>query len=96
MMYAGISSSLAKFQSSIASAERNLDYNPLAIKILKALFLVKYIKTFKATLHNITVLMHSNFNENQVQFSQDIEEALNLLEKKHIFKELMMFMNFDG
>lgn len=82
MMYAGISSSLAKFQSSIASAERNLDYNPLAIKILKALFLVKYIKTFKATLHNITVLMHSNFNENQVQFSQDIEEALNLLEKE--------------
>lgn len=81
MMYAGISSSLAKFQSSIASAERNLD-NSLAIKILKALFLVKYVKTFKATLHNITVLMHSNFNENQVQFSKDIEEALNLLEKE--------------
>lgn len=81
MMYAGISSSLAKFQSSIASAEKNLD-NPLAVKILKALFLVKYIKPFKATLHNITVLMHSNFNENQVQFSKDIEEALNLLESQ--------------
>lgn len=81
MMYAGISSSLAKFQSSIASAEKNLD-NSLAVKILKALFLVKYVKTFKATLHNITVLMHSNFNENQVQFSKDIEEALNLLERQ--------------
>lgn len=79
MMYEGIRSSLASIQSSIAIAERNLE-NPLAVKILKALFLVKYIKSFKATQRNIAVLMHSNFNENQVEYNKQIEEALNILE----------------
>lgn len=79
MMYEGIRSSLASIQSSIAIAEKNLE-NPLAVKILKALFLVKYIKSFKATQRNIAVLMHSNFNENQVEYNKQIEEALNILE----------------
>ncbi len=81
MMYEGIRSSLATIQSSIAIAERSLD-NPLAVKILKALFLVKYIKSFKATQRNIAVLMHSNFTENQVEYMKAIEEALNLLEEQ--------------
>lgn len=81
MMYEGIRSSLASIQSSIAIAERNLE-NKLAVKILKALFLVKYIKSFKATQRNIAVLMHSNFNENQVEYNKQIEEALNILEEQ--------------
>ena len=81
MMYEGIRSSLATIQSSIAIAERSLD-NPLAVKILKALFLVKYVKSFKATQRNIAVLMHSNFTENQVEYMKAIEEALNLLEEQ--------------
>ena len=81
MMYEGIRSSLASVQSSIAIAERNLE-NKLAVKILKALFLVKYIKSFKATQRNIAVLMHSNFNENQVEYNKQIEEALNILEEQ--------------
>lgn len=81
MMYSGISSALAKFQSSIANAEKTLD-NQLAVKILKALFLVKYIKTFKATPANIIVLMHGSFYENQVEFTKQVEDALNLLESQ--------------
>lgn len=79
MMYEGIRSSLASIQSSIAIAEKNLE-NKLAVKILKALFLVKYVKSFKATQRNIAVLMHSNFNENLVEYNKQIEEALKVLE----------------
>ena len=81
MMYEGIKSSLATIQSSIAIAEKNIG-NELAVKILKALFLVKYVKTFKATQRNIAVLMHSNFTENQVEYNKAIEDALNLLEEQ--------------
>ena len=81
MMYEGIRSSLATIQSSIAVAEKNIE-NPLAVKILKALFLVKYIKSFKATQRNIAVLMHSNFTENQVEYTKAIEQALNILEEQ--------------
>lgn len=52
----------------------------MAVKILKALFLVKYVKSFKATQRNIAVLMHSNFNENLVEYNKQIEEALKVLE----------------
>ena len=81
MMYEGIRSSLASIQTSIAVAEKNLE-NKLAVKILKALFLVKYIKSFKATQRNLAVLMHTNFNEDQVQYTKEIEDALNLLEEQ--------------
>lgn len=81
MMYEGIRSSLKSIQAPIAIAEKNID-NPLAIKVLKALFLVKYIKSFKATKRNISVLMHSNFTENQTEYGKAIEEALNLLEEQ--------------
>ena len=46
LMYKGISSSLKSHLHSVRSAEKNID-NELAIRLLKALLLVKYVKEFK-------------------------------------------------
>ena len=71
LMFDGIRSTLkSNIQTSILQAENNLD-NPFAIRLLKILFLVKYIKEFKPTVRNLRVLLLE-------QFDQDIAE----LEKK--------------
>jgi hypothetical protein len=82
LMFEGIRSALkAQIQRSIQLAERHLD-NKFAVQVLKALFLVKYIKEFKATKRNLTVLMLDEFNKNMEQLNKDLTEALNLLEQQ--------------
>jgi len=82
LMYEGIRSALkAGVQTSIQTAEKNLD-NDLAMRILKALFLVKYVKQFKPTLENICVLVRTRFDGDAAKLSRDVEEALSLLEQQ--------------
>ena len=79
-MFAGIRASLkSAAQRSIDVAERNLD-NPLAIRLLKALFLVKYVESFKATTRNLTVLVYDRFGLDLPALSSEVKEALILLE----------------
>jgi len=79
-MFAGIRSSVkAAAQRSIDVAERNLD-NPLAVRLLKALFLVKYVESFQATPRNLTVLVYDRFGLDLPALAQDVKEALTLLE----------------
>jgi energy-coupling factor transporter ATP-binding protein EcfA2 len=82
LMFEGIRTALkASIQKSIIAAERNLD-NRFAIQVLKALFLVKYVKEFKATIRNICVLMQDGFDRDMPQLKKKIEDALNLLENQ--------------
>lgn len=79
-MFAGIRASLkSAAQRSIDVAERNLD-NPLAIRLLKALFLVKYVEGFQATPRNLTVLVYDRFGLDLPALSEAVKEALILLE----------------
>jgi hypothetical protein len=79
-MFAGIRASLkSAAQRSIDVAERNLD-NPLAIRLLKALFLVKYVESFHATPRNLTVLVYDLFGLDLPALSGEVKEALTLLE----------------
>jgi hypothetical protein len=79
-MFAGIRASLkSAAQRSIDVAERNLD-NQLAIRLLKALFLVKYVESFQATPRNLTVLVYNRFGLDLPALSEDVKEALTLLE----------------
>jgi hypothetical protein len=79
-MFAGIRASLkSAAQRSIDVAERNLD-NLLAIRLLKALFLVKYVESFQATPRNLTVLVYDRFGLDLPALSQEVKEALTLLE----------------
>ena len=82
LMFEGIRAALkGNIQRSILVAEKHLD-SPFAIRILKALFLVKYVKEFKATVRNICVLMLDRFDQDLPAFSRSVEEALNLLEQQ--------------
>ena len=65
--------------SDIIAAERGI-LGPLAVDILKILFLVKYIKGFKANVNNITILLLPQFEVNLAVFHKEVQEALNKLE----------------
>lgn len=69
-------------QNSIILAERQLSAYPLATRILKALFLVKYYDSFKTTLRNISVLLLDSLDTNPNTHEKQVEEALNLLEQQ--------------
>ncbi len=82
LMFEGIRTALkSSVQQSIQIAERNLD-DPFAVSVLKALFLVKYVKEFKPTVRNISILLMSIFDADQVGQRRKIEEALALLERE--------------
>lgn len=82
LMFEGIRTVLkANITRSVQLAEKNLD-NPFAIQVLKALFLVKYVKEFKATQRNICVLMLESFQQNITELRKSVEEALNVLEQQ--------------
>ena len=82
LMFEGIRSSLkANIQRSILNAETNLDH-PFANRLLKALFLVKYVKEFKASERNLAVLMTEQFGQDISKLRKQVEEALNVLEQQ--------------
>jgi len=82
LMFEGIRTALKTAnQQSILKAELQLD-NKFAIRLLKALFLVKYVKEFKSTVRNLCILMHDSFIRDIPSLRLEVEEALNLLEKE--------------
>jgi len=85
-MFEGISTALkGSIQSSILRAENTLT-NHFALRVLKALFLVKYVKEFKPTVRNICVLMQNNFGTSINALKTDVEEALALLENQTLIQ----------
>lgn len=88
LMFEGIRSALkGSVQQSIQIAEKDVDgIDPFAIRVLKALFLVKYVKEFKPTVRNISILLLSEFGADQVVQRRKIEEALNLLERQTLIQ----------
>ncbi len=81
-MFEGIRGALkSAIQSAINNAERHLG-DPYAVRVLKTLFLVKYVKEFKATLRNLSVLMLERFGEDLPAQRKKLEAALNLLEQQ--------------
>jgi energy-coupling factor transporter ATP-binding protein EcfA2 len=80
LMFEGIRATLkGQIQSAVNTAEKNLD-NKLAVRLLKALFLVKYVREFKATVRNLSVLMLNGFDINVSERQKEIDQALSLLE----------------
>ena len=82
LMFEGIRTALkSQIQRAVIQAENHLD-NPFAVHVLKALFLVKYVKEFKATVRNLCVLMLDGFNQDLPALRKNVEAALNLLEQQ--------------
>mgnify|MGYP001765727120 CR=1 FL=1 len=68
-------------QSAITSAKQNLG-NGFALRVLKALFLVKYVKSFRSTVHNVGILLLDRLDTDLTAHRRKIEEALALLEQQ--------------
>ncbi len=78
-MYEGIRGILqTKIQSDIQQAEHTLD-DEMALKVLKALFLVKYVKGFPSNVDNITKIMLPTLDSDFPEYKSKIQEALNKL-----------------
>ncbi len=82
LMYEGIATTLkSQLQSAIRNANQHLG-DEFALRVLKALFLVKYVKGFKATARNLRVLLHERFDQDFEGLRKRIAEALSLLEQQ--------------
>jgi len=86
LMFEGVRNILkSQIQNRILLAENQLS-DEFAIKILKALFLVKYVKGIKTTVRNICVLMISSFEHDAISLKSKVEESLQLLEQQTYIK----------
>ena len=82
LMFEGIRTALkSHIQKAVLVAERNLG-DDFAVRVLKALFLVKYVKNYKATVRNVSILMMDNLDRDVSAMRKQVEEALNLLEQQ--------------
>lgn len=78
-MYEGLRGVLqTKISNDILQAERTLN-DDLALKVLKTLFLVKYVKGFPSSLDNITRVTLPTLDTDFPAFRSEIQEALNKL-----------------
>ena len=79
-MFEGIRNTLkTEILSAVNQAERSLD-NPLAVRLLKILLMVKYARDFKATADHLKILLIDNLDANQRKLSEEVQEALKVLE----------------
>ena len=78
-MYEGIRGILqTKVQSDIQQAEKTLG-DDMALKVLKTLFMIKYVKGFPSTTDNITKIMLPTLDTDFPEYKSRIQEALNKL-----------------
>ena len=84
LMFEGIRSALKSgIQQAVIQAERQLgNENLLAVRLLKTLFLVKYVKDFKTTARNLSVLVLDDFSRDLPALREEVQNALNLLENQ--------------
>lgn len=79
-MFSGIRNTLkTELLDAINTAERSLN-NPTAVKLLKILLLVKYVKDFKATAEHLKVLLVPGLDADLKKLGDETAKALNELE----------------
>jgi len=87
LMYDGIQKSLkSQVQRSISNAGNQLS-NDFAVRLLKTLLLVKYVKVFKPTVRNLSVLMLSAFDADLPSLRAKIQEALDYLQQNSLVQK---------
>jgi len=82
LMFEGIRSIVnSQIQAGIINAENNLP-DEFAVRILKALFMLKYVKDFKATVNNVSILMIDKLDRELIEHRAKVKEALTKLENQ--------------
>ena len=81
-MFEGIRNALrGDLQTAVQTAERNLGgSNSLTVRVLKILFLLKFVRSFKATPRNLAILLLDGCNLDIAAHEQAVRTALNQLE----------------
>ena len=83
LMFEGIRHSVkSNAVRAILTAENQMPDDIFTIRTLKTLFLVKYVRTFRATARNMAVLMRESFAENAPDLLKRVQESLNNLESQ--------------
>ena len=86
LMFEGIRTTLkSNVQQAITRAEGNLEHpdkDCFETRLLKTLFLVKYVKEFKPTPRNLSSLMLDAFNQGLPELQKRVAVALDLLEQQ--------------
>lgn len=81
LMFEGIRQTLnTGLIDAVNTAEKHLNDNPLAIRLLKILLMIKYVKTFKATQNHLKILMIQDTDQDLSDLDRKIGESLNQLE----------------
>ncbi len=63
------------------------DETCFSVNVLKALFMIKYVKEIKANINNIASLMVTNINNDRLDLVKRVEEALKVLEKQTLIQK---------
>ncbi|MDO4499160.1 MAG: BREX system P-loop protein BrxC [Coriobacteriaceae bacterium] len=81
-MFEGLRNDLkSEVYAAISQAEDQLD-DPTAVRVLKALLLVKYCQDFRATPANLRVLLYGSFSEKTSELDTKVKNALDELERQ--------------
>ena len=57
------------------------------VNVLKALFMIKYVKEIKANIDNIASLMVSDISDDRLELVKSVEDALKVLEKQTLIQK---------
>lgn len=77
----------SNIKSSIAQAQRVFD-NPLAIRLIKTLFMLKYVSDFKCTVNNLAIILAEDIDQNRDEFREGIRTALESLITRDFVQEV--------
>ena len=61
--------------------------NCFSVNVLKALFMIKYVKEIKANVNNIASLMVSDISDDRLELVKKVEDALKVLEKQTLIQK---------
>jgi hypothetical protein len=85
LMFEGLSNVIrGDFQRSVKTAENNLAVShPLAVRILKSLFLLKYVAEFKSTPRNVAILLIDSPGIDIAAHEEAVKSELQFLYNQH-------------
>lgn len=72
----------------IDQAADNPGLQPFDIKVLKTLFLIKYVKEIRVNVENLTTLSLTEIDQDRIKLKEEVEKALTRLEKQTLIQRI--------
>lgn len=70
----------------VIQAESNSNLQPFDIRVLKLLFLIRYVKEMPANLDNLTTLLISHIDEETLTLKENIQKSIDRLTKEFLIQ----------